>query len=183
MPKLVVGIAGPPGAGKTEVARVAIQLGYSYLRMGDVVLEEVRRRGLEVSEENVGAVASELRKLGEAEVARRCIPLIKEREGFVVVDGIRGIAEVEEFRREFGDAFKLISVWASPKTRFQRISKRSREDDAQGWEEFQRKDRRELSWGLGGALISSDYLIVNEGTREELKQKAKEILERLKSEA
>jgi dephospho-CoA kinase len=183
MPKLVVGIAGPPGAGKTEVARVATQLGYSYIRMGDVVLEEVKKRGLKISEENVGTVASELRKLGEAEIARRCIPSIREKGGAVVVDGIRGIAEVEEFRNEFGDAFKLISVWASQRTRFQRISKRSREDDARGWEEFQKKDRRELSWGLGEALVLSDFLIVNEGNLEELKEKAKEILERLKDEA
>jgi dephospho-CoA kinase len=178
MPKLVVGIAGLPGSGKTEVAKIAVRFGYSYIRMGDVVVEEVRRRGLKVCEENVGAVASELRRTSEAEVARRCIPLIREKPEPVVVDGIRGIAEVEKFRREFGDAFKLVSVWSSQATRFSRISRRGREDDAQGWEEFLKKDRRELSWGLGEAMALSDYLIVNEGTLEELREKAEEIFRR-----
>ncbi|MEM2282241.1 MAG: AAA family ATPase [Candidatus Hadarchaeales archaeon] len=178
MSKLVVGIAGPPGAGKTEVAKVAVRLGFSYLRMGDVVVEEVRRRGLEISEESVGRVASELRKLGEAEVARRCIPSIRQAEGPVVVDGIRSPAEVREFRREF-NGFRLISVWSSQATRYQRISKRRREDDAAGWEEFLRKDEREMSWGLGEVIVLSDYLLVNEGTVEELRGEAERCLRRL----
>jgi len=86
---------------------------------------------------------------------------------------------VEKFREEFGDAFKLVSVWSSQATRFSRISRRRREDDAQGWEEFLKKDRRELSWGLGEAIALSDYLIVNEGTLEELREEAEEIFRRL----
>lgn len=182
MPILVVGIAGPPCAGKSEVAKVAVERGYSYIRMGDVVLEEVRKRGLEISEETVGKVAVELRKIDEAEIAKRCVKMIEKMDGKVLVDGVRGIAEVEEFKRNFGEKFKLIFVWSRRLTRFKRAVSRSREDDAESWEAFVEKDKREMSWGLGNVLMLSDYLLVNEGTLEELKIRAKEIFEGLENE-
>ncbi len=175
MHKKVVGITGPPGAGKTEVARVAQQLGFGYIRMGDVVIEEVRRRGLAVTEENVGKVANELRKSGADAIARLCLPKARRMEK-VVIDGIRGVSEVELFRREFGNSFKLIAVWARQGTRFRRVCGRGREDDARDWERFLQKDMRELGWGLGGAMLAADFLIVNEGSLEELKRNAESIL-------
>ena len=42
----VVAIAGMPGSGKGEVAAVLAARGIPILSMGDMVREEVRRRGL-----------------------------------------------------------------------------------------------------------------------------------------
>jgi dephospho-CoA kinase len=151
--------------------------------MGDVVWEEVKRRGLEINETNVGLVANELRRNeGLAAVAKRCIPLIERRgkgKKAVFIDGIRGIAEVEEFRKAFKQRFHLLGMWASQNTRYRRITARSRQDDASDLKVFKEKDKRELSWGMGDALALADHIIVNENTLAELHKEAAKLLKSL----
>ncbi|HID60328.1 MAG TPA: dephospho-CoA kinase [Hadesarchaea archaeon] len=175
----VIGIVGPQGSGKTEVAKILTNLGVPCVRMGNVVWEEVRRRGLEITETNVAKIAVELREReGLGAVAKRCIPLIKakgEGKPAVVVDGIRGEAEVNEFRRTFYGDFRLIAVQSEEKIRYSRVASRGRVDDADTQEKFREKDRRESSWGLDNALTIADFTIVNEGTLEDLHRKAVEI--------
>ena len=179
----VVGLVGLQGAGKTEVAKVALSLGIPCLRLGEIVIAETRRRGLEVNEENVGRVANALREEGgEGVVARLSLPLLGEKlkeRGVVVVDGIRSLEEVEELRRAFGKDLAVVGVWASPSLRYSRIASRRREDDAGDYERFLEKERRELRWGVGEALALADHLLLNEGTLEELREKALELLRKV----
>jgi dephospho-CoA kinase len=183
MPFKVIGLVGLQGAGKTEVARILGELGVPRVRMGDVVWEELRLRGEEITEENVARLANELRQReGMDAIAKRCVPLLRkkgENAKAVVVDGIRGIAEVEEFRRAFGQSFNLWGVWARKSIRYKRIAERKREDDALGPERFDEKDRRELGWGMGEALALADELIVNEGTLDELRARVTELFRRV----
>ena len=178
-----MGIIGLHGSGKTEVAKALSKFDVPSVRMGDVVLEELKRRGHEINEVSVASVANELRQReGLGAIAKRCVPLIQARgEGkrAVVVDGIRGIAEVEEFRRTFGDGFHLLAVWANESIRYGRVESRRRVDDARSLETFREKDRRELGWGLGEAFALADFMILNEGTLEELHQRAIEIFKSL----
>jgi dephospho-CoA kinase len=172
----VIGLVGLQGSGKTEVAKVFEKSDVPFVRMGDVVWEELKRRGQEITEAAVAKLANELRQEdGLAAIAKRCVPLISERgkgKKVVVVDGIRGIAEVEEFRRAFGEKFHLLAVGSDEKARYSRIASRGRADDAPTLERFREKDRRELSWGLEEALADADFLIKNEGTLEELQRQA-----------
>lgn len=180
---LVIGIVGLHGSGKTEVAKAIADLGIPSVRMGDVVWGEIKRRGQTITEASVAAVANELREReGLGAIAKRCIPLIRasgKRKHAVVVDGIRGIAEVEEFRRAFGDDFHLLAIWASERLRHSRIASRGRVDDAMSLKTFQEKDRRELGWGLGKALALADFMVVNEGTLEELHKRVIKLFESL----
>jgi len=178
--KLVVCLAGMPGAGKSVVVNVARANGYGVVVMGDEVREEARRRGLEPTPENLGRVMLELRRLeGEAAVARRCIAKIVGRaEGKVIVDGVRSLAEVEEFKRHF-PKFTLIAVHSSPETRFKRLFHRQRSDDPKNWEIFCERDMRELSVGLGNAIAMAEYMIVNEGSLEAAKKQAAMVLKRV----
>lgn len=175
----VIGIVGLHGSGKTEVAKALAELGVPTVRMGDVVLDELRRHGKKINEASVARVANELRKReGLGAIAKRCIPIIKARgrgKSAVTVDGIRGIAEVEVFRRAFGDDFHLIAVWASERTRFKRVTSRAREDDVANMKRFRKKDLRELGWGLADAFMLADYMVVNEGAIEETHSRAVEI--------
>jgi dephospho-CoA kinase len=178
MSKIVVGIAGMPGAGKAVFNAIARQKGFTIVVMGDEIRDETRRRGLKPTPENVGEVMLRLREEeGPAAVAKRCVPKIEKAEGNVVlVDGIRSLYEVEEFKRHFPN-FVLIAIHSSPETRFQRLFRRRRSDDPEGWETFLKRDLRELNVGLGNAIAMADYLIVNEGTKEEFMKKIHEVLE------
>ncbi len=179
----VIGIVGLTGSGKTEVAKVASKFDIPCVRMGDVVWEEVKLRGLELNETNVGAVANEIRRQdGSAAIAILCIPLIEEQgkgKQAVVVDGIRSSAEVDEFRRAFGTRFHLLAVLASEQKRYSRIAARERADDVRSLEAFREKDARELSWGLSEALASPDFTLVNEGNLAEHRRRAAEVIKKI----
>jgi dephospho-CoA kinase len=177
--KLVVGLAGMPGSGKSLVVETAVEEGYSVVTMGDVVREETAARGLELNPENVGKVMLELRAArGESAVAEKCIPRIEQKEGSkVVVDGLRSYVEAEVFKRHF-PKFVLVAVHASPETRFSRLFSRGRSDDPKNWAVFHERDMRELSVGLGDAVALAEYLIINDDTVETLKKRANEVLRR-----
>ncbi len=174
---------GLPASGKTEAAKVAQELGIPIIRMGDVVREEVKRRGLDITEENVGKVANDIRaKEGMGAVAVRCIPLIKAMdEDIVVVDGLRGGAEAEAYKKVFDAQFTLIAILASRKNRFARALARKRSDDVVDWEGFKQKDDRELHWGLKEAIRMVNVLIDNNGTLEEFRENVRAALEGIKN--
>ena len=176
--KIVVGVAGMPGAGKATVKEIVQKIGYSVVVMGNEIREETRRRKLKPTPENIGMVMLKLREEeGPYVVAKRCIPKIEKAKGrVVIVDGIRSPHEVEKFKKHFPN-FTLIAIHASPETRFKRLFQRKRSDDPKGWETFIKRDLRELSVGLGNAIATADYMIVNEGTKTQLKRKVCKVLE------
>jgi dephospho-CoA kinase len=164
--KKVIGVAGMPGAGKSLITRKAEEMGCSVVVMGDIIREETEKHGLNPTPENVGAVMLRLRdEEGPAVVAKRCIPKIENaKSDVVIIDGLRSLYEVEEYKRHFKN-FVTIAVHASPETRFQRLFRRKRSDDPQGSESFRQRDVRELSIGLGNVIATADYMTVNEGPK------------------
>lgn len=169
-------------SGKTTAAKVAEEMGIPIVCMGDVVREEAKKRNLSLTDEVLGMIANELReKEGMDAIAKRCIPLIREKGkevGVVVVDGVRGIAEVETFKKAFED-FILIAVESPLELRFQRALKRRRSDDVKTIEELKERDKRELSWNLGKALEVADFTIENNTSLEDFKEKVRALLEEL----
>lgn len=176
--KIVVGVTGMPGAGKSVVVNVAQQMKCAVVVMGDEIREEAKRRGLEPTPENLGRLMLKLREEeGKAAVAKRCIPEIEgAAQPVVFVDGVRSLQEVEEFKKHFPN-FTILAVHASPKTRFKRLFKRQRSDAPKKWETFKTRDALELDVGLGDVVALADYLIVNEGTLEDFKREIRKLLE------
>lgn len=178
--KLVVGLAGMPGSGKSLVVETAAALGFGVVVMGDVVREETQKLGLELTPKNVGRVMLELRRKGGASVvADKCIPKIEQQEcAKVIVDGVRSLSEVDAFKKHFSN-FSLIAVYASPETRFNRVYRRQRSDDPDGWEVFRERDLRELGVGLGDAIALAEYLVVNETSKAKPKAAVKRFIQRI----
>lgn len=174
----IIAFVGMPASGKSEAARIAAEMGIPVINMGNVIRKEVLRLGLEPNDSNTGMVATQLRKCeGMNAVAIRCIPLIKKAgSDLVVVDGVRGIAEVETFRQEFGEGFILISIYAPIEIRFSRIQKRGRSDDMNNIDGLRHRDERELGWGMGKAIEASNVEIENNSTLETFKNSVIEVL-------
>ncbi len=151
--KLVIGLAGMPGSGKSVVVDTARELGYDIVVMGDVIRQETLKRGLELTPQNVGKVMLELREEGgNYVIAQKCIPKIEEQTSpKVLVDGLRSLYEADIFKEHFAK-FNLVAVHASPETRFNRLSNRRRSDDPAEWKVFHERDMRELSVGLGNVI-------------------------------
>jgi dephospho-CoA kinase len=142
-----------------------------------VIREEARMRGVEPDAENIGKIMLELRQVeGKTAVARRCIPrIVSAARHKVIVDGIRSLDEVDEFKKCFSQ-LALMAVHSSPETRFTRLFHRRRSDDAADWEVFHGRDVRELSVGLGAAIAMAEYVVVNEEPVEVVKRRVRETL-------
>ena len=178
--KIVVGLAGMPGSGKSLVVETARELGYAIVVMGDVIREETVKLGLELTPQNVGKVMLQLRADGGVTVvAQKCIPKIEaQASSKVLVDGLRSLYEVDAFKAHFAK-FSIAAVHASPETRFNRLFNRRRSDDPSGWEVFRDRDMRELSVGLGNVIAMAEQMIVNDNSVEEIKAKVAEALRRI----
>jgi len=178
--KLVIGLAGMPGAGKSLAVETAQQEGYAVVVMGDVIREETQKRGLALNPKNMGKVMLELRKTGgNSVIAEKCIPkILQQKSRKVIVDGLRSMHEADAFKAHFVK-FSLMAVHASPETRFYRLHRRGRSDDPDDWEVFHERDARELSVGLGYVIAVAECLIINENSREKTRTKVKEALRRV----
>jgi dephospho-CoA kinase len=174
----IIAFVGMPASGKSEAARIASEMEIPVVNMGDVIRNEVLRRGLEPSDSNTGMVASDLRKCeGMDAIAKRCISRIREvGSELVVVDGVRGIAEVECFKREFGTGFVLISIYAPVEVRFSRVQKRGRSDDMDSIKGLHLRDERELGWGMGEAIEASSAEIENSSSLDTFRRDIVEVL-------
>lgn len=174
--KLVVTV-GMPGSGKDELIEVARQMGLATLKMGDLVRDETRRRGLQLTNANIARVANEDReKHGVGIWAQRALPKLTETR--MLVDGCRSDAELSVFRHNFGD-FYVLGIFASPETRHDRMMQRARGDDGTNLQEMYDRDRRELKWGIGNAFTLADGMLLNEGSLSEFKQAARQKLEQI----
>ena len=173
--KLIVTV-GMPGSGKDELVEVARGMGLATLKMGDLVRDETRRRGLPLTNANVGRIASEERdKHGPGIWAQRALPKLTETR--MLVDGCRSDSEVAVFRHNFGDLF-VLGIFAAPETRYDRLSARRRSDDVD-LQDFYDRDRRELKWGIGAAFALADGMLVNEGSLDDFRRNARSMLERI----
>jgi len=189
----VFAVAGMPGAGKSTIMERVKKEGFFVIRMGDLVMEEARRRGIEITDSNVGEMASQMRRENRAKIHGRNIPLSMfdperkekmDREGLgywatrtverirksarsevIFIDGTRGDMEIKVFRRRFND-FKVIAVHAPREERHKRVESRKREDDVSSFNELVARDERELSWGLGNVIATADIMMVNDGPLE-----------------
>lgn len=168
-----------PGSGKEEFVKIAIEEGIKVVRMGDVVRAEVKSIGLELTDGNIGRIASEEReKHGYGIWAERTVPFVKGDA--VLIDGIRGDAELEVFKRVFGEDMTVLGIHTSPKIRYERIKKRKRMDATMTWEAFHERDARELGWGIGNAIALCDHMIVNQGSLRQYREEVRNLLKALK---
>ncbi len=178
--KLILLITGMPGAGKTTLAEILSKKGFVKISMGDVVREEAVKRGYGLDDKGQSKTMRILREEeGPDAIAKLCIEKIKkiDKEKFVI-DGVRSLAEVSRFKTV--GSVKILAVHASPKRRFSLLTKRGREDDPKKWEEFERRDERELQLGLGNVIALADYMVVNEKISiKELEEVVVKVLEDL----
>lgn len=175
----ILAFVGMPASGKSEAASVLRRKGVTVINMGDIIREEVVRRGLEPTDANTGGVGSDLReKEGRNAVAKRCIPKIRDAKAdFIGIDGVRSVPEVELFKEAFGNDFTLVSVDSPLELRFSRVLARKRSDDMKDISALKARDERELGWGMGEAMEIADLVIDNTGTLEEFNDKITALME------
>jgi dephospho-CoA kinase len=169
--RLIVCLTGMPGAGKSSVASFLKEKGFVVMTMGDVVREEAKRQGLEPTDINLGKMMLKLRQdLGPGAVGHIVLQKLARDDSSsnVVIDGIRGIAEVEVLKKV--GHVRLLAIHASQDTRFKHLKERARADAPSSGNEFAGRDKRELSVGVSEAIALANEMISNNDlTLEQLK--------------
>jgi dephospho-CoA kinase len=178
--RLVICLTGMPGAGKSTAAETAEAIGFKVFRMGDDVRMEAEKRNITPTDENLGAIMLQLRQSGGiVAIAALCKQRIeKDKSTLILIDGVRNVNEFFEFRK-LGRAV-LVSIHTTPERRFQFLQARGRSDSPQSFQNFEARDRRELTVGIGEAIALADEVIVNSGSLSELKQKTSALFKKLK---
>ena len=115
----VVSIVGMTGAGKSEVAGLFKENSFTRIRFGDITDEEIRKRGLELNEENERYIRELLRKeYGMSAYAILNLSRIDlaRKQSNVVIDGLYSWEEYTFLKTYYGEDFYVVAVWASPRT-------------------------------------------------------------------
>ena len=173
----VYSFVGLPGSGKSATAYLAQDLKIPVIIMGDVIREEMQRQKIEISRESMGHFAKNIRlQEGMNIIAKKCMEKINQLNASVLfIDGLRNPEELEYFKSKILD-FKVIYIEATADTRFRRLKARGRVDDPATLEDFTRRDKRELSFGIQEIIDQANYTINNEKDLKYLKEKLKEII-------
>ncbi len=172
----LIGLTGTNGAGKGEVAAFFVKRGYAYFSLSDLIREEIQKKGKEPTRNNLIQMGNELReKLGPDILARRVMEKVQSK---AVIDSIRNPKEVEYLRKH--NKFILLSVDAPVELRYERAKKRGREESASSLREFIKKEREEMTRRRKGQQLQScmkmaDFMIINDGSLEDLHKKLEEL--------
>jgi len=180
--KIILAVVGLAGAGKTEATEYLLKkTGWPKVYFGQAVVDEAARRG-NPGEAGERAVREEFRaKDGMAAMAIANIPAIKSvfEKSSVIIESLYSWEEYLKMKREFGESFKAVAIFASFPTRAARMKIRPlrplNETDLQSRDYSQIENLHQA-----GPIARADWTIVNEGSKEELFKKIDEVLNNLK---
>ncbi|MBD3397647.1 AAA family ATPase [Candidatus Micrarchaeota archaeon] len=177
---MIIGLTGENCAGKGTVAEYLKTKGFLYRSLSDVLREELKAEGKELTRENLIEKGNSLRaEHGPAALAKKTVERLEEGTDYII-DSIRNAAEAQEIKSLPNST--LVYVRAPPEVRFERMKARGRESDPQTFEEFQRLEAREMKnedktkQSLVEAFEIADLELENIGSIEELHKKIDELL-------
>jgi dephospho-CoA kinase len=183
----IIFIVGMTGSGKSEVSDELIKNGFSYLRFGQITLDKIKEKGLEVNEANEKEIREGFRKeFGMGAFATLNIPKFDEllKTSNVVGDGLYSWTEYKILKEKYDDLMYVLAVYAPPKIRYKRLAERKTTEADKDKrfrplteEEAKKRDYAEIeNIEKGGPIAMADFTIINTGTMEELKNSVNKIL-------
>jgi dephospho-CoA kinase len=174
----VIAIVGMSGSGKSEVSRIFENNGFIRIRFGDITDEEITKRGQTLNEENERCVREQLRiEYGMDAYAKLNLSKIDSalKHSNVVIDGLYSWEEYSLLKSIYNDEFVVLSVWSSPKTRYQRLG--SRYKRPLNLLQASERDKTEIEHiNKGGPIAMADYMIINDSNIEKLHLDTKKII-------
>jgi dephospho-CoA kinase len=184
MKKTIIALVGMPGSGKgtcTDYLHEAY--GWPLIHFGNMVYEEVQRRGLDnVKDETF--VREDMRAQEGADVlakhvARKVDQYFDKGEKVIILDGLYSWTEYKYLKQKFGDELLVIATTAPRLARYERIL--NRQDGHRKYSSVEQIIDREVAeiehLEKGGPIAYADYTIVNDAEPDDMLMKLKNILE------
>ena len=184
----IIGITGTLGAGKGTVVDYLIEhYGYKHYSVRGYLIEEAKRRGMELNRDTFVVVANDLRaKHTPSYITDQLYLQAAENGTNAIIESVRTPGEVESLRKQ--ENFILFAVDADPKIRYERVVVRGSETDHISYETFLENEAREMSsadpnhQNIGRCMQMADYVFNNDGDFENLYQQVERVLNKLDSE-
>ncbi|WP_209475581.1 AAA family ATPase [Thermococcus stetteri] len=188
---MIIGVVGKIAAGKTTVAKFFEEKGFCRVSCSDPLIDLLTHNVSDYSwipelPEKAEPTRDKLIEFGKSlkdkyggDILIRLAVDKKRHCKNIVIDGVRSREEVEAIK---GLGGKVIYVEARPEIRYKRLMKRRAEKDKviQSFEDFLKMDGEEEKLYHTTKLKEiADYVIANEGTLEELREKVEKIAEEL----
>ena len=180
----IIGITGTLGAGKGEAVEYLKKRGFAHFSARDFLLEEVRRRGLPPNRDSTNFVGEDLRRIHSASyVIESLLEKARKIGKNCVLESVRTVGEIR-FLRTQPDC-TILAVDADQRLRYDRVSKRKSSLDQITFEKFVEDERREsisknpARMNLPDCIALADFVLMNNGTKEELYEKVEEILKKI----
>jgi dCMP deaminase len=179
---MILGVAGPNGAGKGEVVDYLRARSFTALSLSDEIRHELRARGVSETRERMIEAGRELRAAhGPAVLAERLRAKLQPDRHYVV-DSIRHPAEVAALRTVPG-RFRLLWVDAEPALRLARLRGRARPGDPDTLERLLELEARErgsaepAAQQLDAVAELADARLHNDGSLDALHAQVQQVLE------
>ncbi len=177
-----VALVGMPGSGKSVCAAHFHERGFYQFRFGQIVVDEVARRGWPLTPDNERIVREGFRaEEGMDAIARRALPYLQDaltRSNTVVMDGLYSFSEYKLLREVFGDRMVLIAIVCERALRYGRLAQRLERPLTAA--EAERRDYQEIEkLEKGGSIAIADFTLLNNGTSEELTAALDTLISRL----
>lgn len=178
---MIIGITGTLGAGKGTIVEYLLKRDFKHYSVRAFLTEEILKRGLEVSRENMVSIGNDLRaNFGPGHIIEELYRKAMVAGGNAVIESIRCPGEVEALRKK--DKFVLFAVDADIEARYSRIWKRASVTDRISFEEFIAAEQREMEssdpykQNLRKCIDMADHKFKNDWTIEELHGKVGAVL-------
>lgn len=179
---IILGITGYPSSGKDTVANYLVVKGFTHISTGDLIREEMKKKGISLDRAHMQEFANEMRKVhGPGYLA---LETIKRVSGDTIVSGLRNVFEVKALKERFGGQYVMIALTAPIETRYTWATARKREGDTISFGTFKEQEEAEHygrpdTQQVDDVIAMADYTIKNTGVKEELLQKVDNLVTRL----
>lgn len=179
---IVIAIVGMAGSGKSSVCSYLASKSFPVVTFGDIIQEEVAKRGLLVNEDSERTVREELRdRFGMGFCAERSVQIIQmmaETDHVVIIDGLYSYTEYEILLQHFGTALNVVAIFVPKLLRYRRLSQRQIRPLSQ--QEAEQRDVAEIRFlEKAGPIALADYTIVNDGDQELLRNHVDQLVDEL----
>lgn len=179
----IIAFVGLAGSGKSTAVDYMTQKGYPKVYFGGVMLNEVKKRGLELTLDNEKKVREEVRRNeGKDFVAKEIIAqlhnLISSGQHYIIADGLYSWTEYKALKHEFPGELIIIAIVAPSHLRKTRMATRPirpltpAELDQRDWAEIEGIEK-------GGPIAVADYYIINNKSLDYLHGQLDEICEHI----
>ena len=181
----VLAIVGMSGSGKSVVVDHLTDKGYPKVYFGGMIYKEMEKRGIERTED--GESEKKFREMireteGADWVVQQVISeardLIAAGQKRIILDGVYSWTEYKTLRHEFPGCMTFLAEVVDKNLRYERVAKRP--DRAFDMKAIRERDRSEIeNLEKGGPIAAADYYVLNNGTKEELKEGVDRVLKEI----